>query len=130
MRIDGIVWQKTKIKSFNGFLSDEGDILIFTKYRDGYEEHGKVLYTKQELKANRMFDKIIGKVKPEEELLRVDKKDLVDLSIMKMDPVTIAGKTYYSAYATFKVNGEEYSFTHNPGTAEETDQLGAILAPA
>jgi len=127
MRIDSVVWQKSKIKSISGFLSDEGDFLIFTKYRDGYEDHGKVLYTKAELKTARMFDKIIGKVKPEEEMFRVNKNDMTDLSITKMDPVRVGGQTYYSVYATFKANGQGYDITHTPKSMEETDQLDTIF---
>ena len=130
MRIDGISWQKSKIKSIFGFLSDEGNILIFTKYRDGYEDPSKVLFKKQELKTNRMLDKLIGKIKPEEELFRVNKNDINELNVMKMDPVTTGGKTYYAVYATFKSNGVDYALTHNPNLAEDTDQLGEILKKA
>ena len=130
MRLDGIIWQKSKIKSVPGFLSDEGDFLIFTKYRDGYEDPSKVLFKKQELKTNRMIDKFVGKLKPEEELFRVNKNEITDLNVMKMDPTTVGGKTYYSVYATFKSNGEDYALTHTPNSAEETDKLGAMFQNA
>ena len=128
MRIDGVVWQKSKIQSISGFLSDEGGALIFTKYRDGYTDHGKVLYTKQELKTNRMIDGLIGKMKPEKELFRVNKSGLSNLNIMKMEPVTINGTTYYSVYATFKADGVDYAITHSCNSAEETGQLDEIFA--
>jgi len=127
MRLDGVIWQKSKIKSISGFLSVEGDFLIFTKYRDGYEDHSKVLFKKQELKTNRMLDKLVGKLKPEEELFRVNKNDMNDLNVMKMDPVKAGGRTYYAAYATFKSSGVDYALTYNPNTAEETEQLELIL---
>ena len=128
MRIDGIVWQKSKIKSISGFLSDEDGFLIYTKYQEGNQEFGKVLYTKQELKTKRLFDKIAKKMNPEEELFRVNKNDITNLNIMKMDPVKVAGKTYYSVYATFKANGTDYALTHSPNSEDETDKLSEIFA--
>ena len=128
MRLDGISWQETKMKSVYGFLSTEGDTVIFTKYRDGYEDHANVLFTKQELKTNRFLDKMIGKASPEKEMFRIEKGDMTDFSVMVMDPVTAGGKTYYAAYATFKVAGKDYALTYNPNTQEETTKLEEILA--
>ena len=127
MRLDGIFWQKSKMQSIHGFLSVEGSSLIFTKYRDGYSDPSKVLFTKQELKTNRMLDSIIGKLKPEKELFRINKSDIMDLNVMKMEPVKTGGKTYYSVYATFKANGTDYALTHSSNSAEETDKLGSLL---
>ena len=127
MRLDGVIWQKSKIKSISGFLSVEGDNILFTKYRDGYNDPTKVLYTKDELKMNRLFDKIIGKLKPEKELFRVKKEELKELNITKMDPMSVGGKTYYTVYATFNALGESYSLTHSPKSQDETDKLGEIF---
>ena len=127
MRLDGIIWSQSKFKSVPGFLSVEGEFLIFTKYREGYEDPHKVLYTKQELKTNRFLDSIMGKLRPEKELFRVNKSEIVDLDITKMDPIKTGGKTYYTVYATFKFNNVDYALTHSPKTQEETDKLAVMF---
>ncbi len=127
MRIDGIVWQKNKMSNISGFLTAEDGSIFFTKYRDGYEDHAKVMFTRKEAKTNRMIDGLIGKMKPEEELFRVNKADVADLNIMKMDPVTAGGRTFYSVYVTFKANGTDYALTHSPNSEEETDELGNLF---
>ena len=130
MRVDGVVWQKSKISSVSGFLSNEGDFLIYTKYKKGYDENSFGLHTKQEIATNRIIDSIMGMLRPEKELFRINKKDITDLNVTKLDPVTTGGKTYYSAYATFRANGVDYSMTHASGSAEKADQLGAMFANA
>ncbi len=128
MRIDNVVWQKTKITRIEGFLSDEGDSLIFTKYKGGYKDDTKVLFTKGELKFNRFLDSTMGKLQPEKEMFRISKKAITELNIMKIDPTTTGGRTYYSVYATFKNNNVDYSLTHVSGSQEETDKLATILS--
>lgn len=127
MRLDGIVWQKNKMSNISGFLTAEDGSIFFTKYRDGYEDHAKVMFTRKEAKTNRMIDKFIGKMKPEEELFRINKADVEDLAIMKMDPVTAGGRTFYSVYATFKANEVDYALTYSPNTEDETDLLSNLF---
>ena len=128
MRLDWVFWQKNKMSNIQGFLSAEGDSLFFTEYRGGYTDSARVYYTKEEIKTNRLIDSIIGIFQPEKELFRVSKNVITDLNIVKPDPVTAGGKTYYTVFATFTADGISYTLTFSPTTEEETGKLDEILA--
>jgi len=118
---------KSKTSSINGFLSVEDGILTHTKYKEQEENHGKVLYTKSEVKMNRFINNIIGKLKPEEEQFSAKLEEITDLNIIKYDPVVAGGNTYYTAQATFNSNGVEYSMTYAAKSAEDMDKLGEMF---
>ena len=126
-RVDNITWGKSKISNIRGFLSKDGDLLIFTKYRGGYQEHSKASHFKDEYKINRMIDQLMGMFRPEKELFNINKSNMTNLGIAKLDPVTTTGKKYYSVNATFKCEGINYTLTHTTRSSIELNQLEEIL---
>ena len=127
IRIDGVSWQKSKMKHIRGFLSEEGGYIIFTKYKQGHDEHIQGYMTKQEFAQKRLMNKIVGVLMPEKELWRVNKNDITVLSVAEPNETEYGGIQYYSVYATFEVGGVEYMLSHGTNSSEEINQLSKIL---
>lgn len=128
MRLDNVYWQKSKINNVTGFLSDAGDTVLFTKYKGSYTPTGAKLYTKEQIRTNRLLGKIKGALQPEKELFRFNKQDVQDLQMTYSPGGEMMGyKTSPTAIAQFKVAGVEYLFTYAAKTEEESRELGKIL---
>jgi len=127
IRIDGVSWQKSKMKHIRGFLSEEGSYIIFTKYKQGYEEHAQGYVTKKELSQRRLMNKIVGMLVPEKELWCVNKNDIADLNITEPNETEYGGIQYYSVYATFKVDGVEYVLIYGTNSLEEINLMSKML---
>lgn len=128
MRFDNVFWQKSKINSVEGFLHDEGDSIIFTKCKGGYKTSGARMVTKQELRAIKRQDKLLGMLQPEKELFRFNRADVQNLQMTYIPANVVAGhQTPPSAMAVFTANGTPYTLVFSASTEEQTKEFGQML---
>jgi hypothetical protein len=116
---------KSKISNVAGFLSSEGDAVIFTKYKGGYTPSSAQLYTKQQIRMNGVQNKIMGLLQPEKELFRFNKSDVQDLQVTYTPGGEIGKyKTSPAVTAVFKVGDVPYTLVWSAKTEEETKEFG------